>query len=202
MDKLGSQERPIRVRVRTEERGAFITEVCDKRGWRCALQLEPHKPEDLSELEQALKLAQSSAVQACGRTESRPYWSNHDGWRHAVSDAGRMPPVSRGGGSREIQFDTLVHDLDRMSNQVISLIHDGLFDKAEQVCRQLREQHPDHVDGLDRLAMVCEAKGEKAKAAQYYRQAAEFMKSKPGFDREAVQWALSEAARLEAEQST
>ena len=57
----------------------------------------------------------------------------------------------------------------------------------------------DQVDGLNRLAMVYEARGEKSRAADYYRKAADFAKSNPGFDKQMVKWFLTEARRIKKE---
>jgi len=48
--------------------------------------------------------------------------------------------------------------------------------------------------------MVYEARGEKRKAAEYYRKAADFAKSNEGFDQQAIDWFFSEAKRVESEQ--
>lgn len=58
-------------------------------------------------------------------------------------------------------------DLDDLSNSVIDLIDSGELDAAEAACRRLQMQYPDQVDGIWRLAMVCEARGERASAAKY-----------------------------------
>ena len=91
-----------------------------------------------------------------------------------------------------------VDELDDLSNSVVYLIRDGKLDEAEVACQKLLKQYPDQVDGLDRLAMVNEAKGENEKAAEYFRKAAHFMESHPGFDKEAIEWALREADRVES----
>ena len=79
--------------------------------------------------------------------------------------------------------------LDTLSNSVIDLVDAGEFDKAEAACRSLLENYPDQVDGLDRLAMVYEAKGEHARAAEYYTKVVEFAQSHPEFDQEFIDWA-------------
>ena len=63
-------------------------------------------------------------------------------------------------------------------------------------CNQIMLKVPDQVDGLNRLAMVYEARGENSKAADYYRKAADFAKLNPGFDKQMVKWFLSEARRM------
>ena len=95
-------------------------------------------------------------------------------------------------------FESYVDELDDLSNSVLDLIQDGKLDEAENVCQKLLRQYPDQVDGLDRLAMVYEAQGNNKKAAEYFRKTAQFMKSNPGFDKEAIEWALREADRVES----
>jgi DNA-binding SARP family transcriptional activator len=89
--------------------------------------------------------------------------------------------------------------LDALSNSVLDLIRSGQLDQAEEVCQQLLTRYPDQVDGLDRLALVYEAKGDRVRAADHYRKAADFMRLHPGFDEEGIAWMLSEAQRLDAE---
>ena len=89
-------------------------------------------------------------------------------------------------------------DLDDLSNSVIDLIDAEKFDEAESICMELRKRYPDQVDGIERMAMVYEARGENQKAAEYYLKTAEFMRSNPGFDKEGIQWALDKAKHLKA----
>ncbi|MFH1116640.1 MAG: DUF1186 domain-containing protein [Pseudomonadota bacterium] len=93
-------------------------------------------------------------------------------------------------------------ELDALSNSVIDLIQSGELERAEEVCRQLLTRFPDQVDGLERTAMVCEAKGDRVTAAEYYRKTVDFMRSRPGFDEEEIAWMASEAERLDAEHET
>ncbi|GAG98861.1 unnamed protein product, partial [marine sediment metagenome] len=46
---------------------------------------------------------------------------------------------------------------------------------------------------------VYEARGDKSKAAEYYRKAADFAKLNEGFDQKAIDRFLSEAKRAESE---
>ena len=54
MAKMGTQKRPIIVRVQTEQRGLYVAERCAEHGWHYIIGLEPDKPEDISDLERAL----------------------------------------------------------------------------------------------------------------------------------------------------
>ncbi len=75
-----------------------------------------------------------------------------------------------------------------------------LLDKAEAVSRRLLSEYPDQVDDFDRLAMVYEARGDRKKAAQYYRKAADFARSNPDFGKNSIDRFLSEAKRMESDQ--
>ena len=87
-------------------------------------------------------------------------------------------------------------DLDLLSNSVIDLIDEGKLDQAEENCEELQSNYPDVVDGLERFAMVYEARGDKQKAAEYYKKAAEFMETRPGYDRELIEDALKKVDEL------
>ena len=89
-------------------------------------------------------------------------------------------------------------DLDDLSNSVVDLIKAGRLDEAQTACHELLTRYPDQIDGTERLAAVYEAKGEKKLAAQYYRKAAQFAQGSPGFDQELIDWYLSKAKELEA----
>ncbi len=88
--------------------------------------------------------------------------------------------------------------LNDLSNSVVDLIKEKKFDEAEMVCHELSKKYPDQVDGIERLAMVYEARGEKEKAAEYYLKTYEFMRSNPGFDEELIQWMKDKADKLKA----
>lgn len=49
------------------------------------------------------------------------------------------------------------------------------LDEAEQGARDLLEKYPNVHDGLERLAMVYAGRGDRPRAAQYYRKAADFV---------------------------
>ena len=95
------------------------------------------------------------------------------------------------------KFIPVYTQLDQLSNSVVDLIKQNRLDEAEDVSRELLANYPDQVDGLNRLAMVYEARGEKSKAADYYQKAANFAESNPGFDKQMVNWFLSEARRMQ-----
>jgi len=96
------------------------------------------------------------------------------------------------------QFIAVYTDLDKLSNSVVDLIEENRLDEAEAVSRRLLADYPDQIDGLNRLAQVYEARGEKSKAAEYYLKATNFAKSMPGFDQESVDWYLSQVSRMKS----
>ena len=69
--------------------------------------------------------------------------------------------------------------LDEASNVVIDLIDAGRLDEAEHAAQHLLEDYPDVHDGLERLAMVAAARGDRPRAAEYYRKAADFVHAHP-----------------------
>ena len=71
--------------------------------------------------------------------------------------------------------------LDDASNGVIDLIHAGRFDEAEHAAQDLLARYPEVHDGLERLAMVAAARGDRARAAEYYRKAADFVHARAGW---------------------
>lgn len=54
MPKLGSEKKPIIVRVHTEERASEVARICHENGWHYIIGFEHDKPEDISDLERAL----------------------------------------------------------------------------------------------------------------------------------------------------
>jgi tetratricopeptide (TPR) repeat protein len=86
-------------------------------------------------------------------------------------------------------------DLDDLSNRAVDLVRAGDLDEAEKVARELLRRYPDQVDGIERLAMVHEARGDREKAAEWYRKATHFAESHEGFDPE-----VAEDFRQQAEQ--
>lgn len=67
-------------------------------------------------------------------------------------------------------------ELTRASNAVIDMVKAGALDDAERAAHDLLARYPYVHDGYDRLGMVYEARGDKARAADYYRQALAFVR--------------------------
>jgi tetratricopeptide (TPR) repeat protein len=95
------------------------------------------------------------------------------------------------------QFWAEADELDEISNRVVDLVKEGSLDEAEELCGELRRRFPDQIDGIERMAYVHEARGNNAKAAELYRQAAVFAKNSKGFDAEGIAWFNQQADRLD-----
>lgn len=100
----------------------------------------------------------------------------------------------------DVRFIPVFTDLDKLSNSVMDLIEENRLDEAEAVSRKLLAEYPDQIDGLERLAQVHEARGEIGKAVAYYHKAADFAKSKPGFDQQSVNMYLEFADKAQAKE--
>jgi len=111
-------------------------------------------------------------------------------------------PEKRSSSVRKQRFIPVFTELDQLSNSVVDLIKENKLDEAEAVSRELLTEYPDQIDGFNRLAMVYEARGEKGKAAEFYRKAYRFAMSHEGFDQDSADWFLSEAKRMESENNT
>jgi len=54
MAKLGSEKRPVILRVADEDRARAVAEICSENGWHFIIGFEPDQPEDISDLEKLL----------------------------------------------------------------------------------------------------------------------------------------------------
>jgi TolA-binding protein len=96
---------------------------------------------------------------------------------------------------------TIVDDedhLERDSNRVIDLIHAGKLDEAEAAAQALLRDYPDVFDGFDRLGQVYEARGDRKRAAEYYRNAVAFMEARADdYDPELIDSIRTQANKLD-----
>jgi tetratricopeptide (TPR) repeat protein len=106
--------------------------------------------------------------------------------------ARRAAPTAKPPG-RALEED----DLDELSNRAVDLIKLGKLDEAEAVGHKLLQHYPEVPDGLERLAAVHEAQGDFAKAARYYRLAAELIEGHDDYDPEIGQFFKEQATKLE-----
>ena len=74
MAKIGTKKHPAVARVETEERARKIMELCNLRGIQVIVGIEPGKPEDISDIERALRFAEpAKAVKAPPRVTGNDY---------------------------------------------------------------------------------------------------------------------------------
>lgn len=100
-----------------------------------------------------------------------------------------VPSLTKGG-------NFVYTDLDNLSNKIPELIDQLKFNEAEELCKQLRTQYPEQIDGLHRSAELYEAMGDKEKARSYYNKAANFALLDGGFDRRTIDRFREKAAEL------
>ncbi len=75
--KLGTEKNPAIVNVKTEERVKELGSVFEENGWKYTIELEPDKPEDITDLEVLLNpLKTKVAEKKVGRNEPCPCGSN------------------------------------------------------------------------------------------------------------------------------
>lgn len=79
-------------------------------------------------------------------------------------------------------FVMVPDELEEISNHVVDLIDEGQLDEAERLAKTLLHDYPEVVDGLERLAMVAEARGDLANAVQLYQRTLEFTMIHDGFE--------------------
>lgn len=95
----------------------------------------------------------------------------------------------------------LEDDLDALSNGVMDLIDARRFDDALAACERLLREYPEVIDGLERSAMVHEARGELAVAIDFYRRALAFTElpdNRDGFDEDGREYFREKIAKLDA----
>ena len=54
MPRFGSKKRPSVVRVQTEARAREILSICNKHWWKVIVEIEPDKPENISDVKRLL----------------------------------------------------------------------------------------------------------------------------------------------------
>jgi len=72
MAKLGSKEKPIIVRVHSDEKARYIAQTCEEHGWLYIIGFETDKPEDISDLERALNPPAPIQSEKIGRNDPCP----------------------------------------------------------------------------------------------------------------------------------
>lgn len=94
-------------------------------------------------------------------------------------------------------LDASLDRLDAMSNRVVDLIAAGRHAEAERLAVELQEAFPEAPDGLERLAEVHAAAGDRARAAAAFRRAAAFHEVHIPDNVEVVAWLRDQADRMD-----
>jgi SWIM/SEC-C metal-binding protein len=72
-EKLGTEKNPAIVKVQTDKRVKELESVFEENGWKYTIELEPDKPEDITDLEILLNpLKTRIAEKKVGRNEPCP----------------------------------------------------------------------------------------------------------------------------------
>jgi SWIM/SEC-C metal-binding protein len=72
MAKLGTEKKPIIVRVHTDEKARYVAEKCAEHGWHFIIGFEPDKPEDISDLEKMLNPTKAAVSTKVKRNDPCP----------------------------------------------------------------------------------------------------------------------------------
>ena len=72
MAKLGSEKRPVIVRVHSDEMAQYVASTCEEHGWHYIIGFETDKPEDISDLEKLLNPPQVVNSEKTGRNDLCP----------------------------------------------------------------------------------------------------------------------------------
>ena len=71
--KLGTEKKPAIVKVQTEERLKEVSSIFEEKGWKFIIELEPDKPEDITDLDILLNPQKTKIVEKkVGRNEPCP----------------------------------------------------------------------------------------------------------------------------------
>ena len=73
MIKLGIHKQPAVARVKSQKRAEEILSICNTKGWKVIVGIEPNKPEDISDIERLLNPPEAAKAQVkSGRNEPCP----------------------------------------------------------------------------------------------------------------------------------
>ena len=72
MTKLGSEKKPIIVRVHSDEMARYVAEKCAEHGWHYIIGFETDKPEDISDLERMVNPPKPLTSSKVGRNDPCP----------------------------------------------------------------------------------------------------------------------------------
>lgn len=126
-----------------------------------------------------------------------------------MNKIGRNSPCPCGSGKKfkrccleketKIKFNTIpIENLDELSNHSIDLIKEGKLDEAEILATKLIKEFPELHDGLERMAMICEARKIYHKAEKYYKKAANVVNKNDGYEVGFADFLIEKAKKMES----
>lgn len=110
---------------------------------------------------------------------------------------GPLHQRARAAMNSPVTLEAHYSSLEDLSNQVPGLVDQRRFDEAEATARRLVEDFPAEPDGLERLAEVYAARGDKDRAARAFRQAAFFHRVLMPGNTELADWLAEQAERMD-----
>lgn len=97
-------------------------------------------------------------------------------------------------------MEPIITDLDALSNRALDAIEARKYDEAEKLCRQLLQEHPEVLDGNDRMGELREAQGRFEEAADHYSKVIEMVKCDTmGTDEETLKYCTEKRDRALAQ---
>jgi hypothetical protein len=91
-----------------------------------------------------------------------------------------------------------IDELNGRADRILDELLDDRVDDAEALCHEFIRDFPGEAEGLDLLAMVCEARGQRQRALELLRQASEIAHANPEYDAETRLLMRQRIAELEA----
>jgi SWIM/SEC-C metal-binding protein len=188
MAKLGSEKRPLVLRVQDPDRGREVSDRCEEAGAYFIVGIEPDRPEDISDLERFLGAPAVRRLQPkIGRNDPCPCGSGKkykkcclaSDRERALDERGMKQPEDAAAADRISLVPSCDEGLDGYSNRVVDLIHKGDLVAAEKACDELEKKYPDSIDCPDRRAMLCDARGEIQQAISYNERCLEIIAAAP-----------------------
>jgi len=77
-----------------------------------------------------------------------------------------------------------IDELNDRADHILDELLDGRLDSAEALCHDFLRDFPGEAEGLDLLSMVCEERGQRARALELLRQASSIAHARPDYDAE------------------
>jgi SWIM/SEC-C metal-binding protein len=188
MAKLGSEKRPLVLRVQDPDRGQEVSQRCQEIGAHYIVGIEPDKPEDVSDIDRFLgtQTAQRSQPKIgrndpcyCGSGKKYKKCCRAKDQETALAARENKRLKEEAAAERLALIPSCDEDIDEYSNRVVDLIHEGDLVAAEKACVELEEKFPGFIDCPDRRAMLCEAHGELEQAISYNKRCLEIIAAAP-----------------------